>query len=180
LLHGIFKWVEHTIACDDVVTSEGALLHSTLSVSEFTATLHHSFLKLAFVFVTLHPLERTLTIVELTLELTFVRGTISIHGVALSLSLIHAPVSFIFGQNTIIVALTVIDLETVAMSNFLVIYLEIGSWKRCNFSFLFFGYKLLGAAVKVLDIAIVDGSVGFRAEAFKFRGVNHFKIVFVI
>jgi hypothetical protein len=54
-------------------------------VGKFTAAFHHSFPKGASVFVTLHPLKDTLPIVKLIFELTFVGGTISIHGKAVTL-----------------------------------------------------------------------------------------------
>lgn len=90
-------------------------------MSEFTAALHHIFLEGASVLVALHPLVYALAVLNLVLELAFVRATISIHGKAVTVTFVQMEFAFILGQDAIGVTLAVINLKAEPMSNFLVI-----------------------------------------------------------
>jgi hypothetical protein len=57
-------------------------------MGELTTTLHHVLLKRALVLVALNPLVETLAFLDLVFELTFVRTSIGIHSVTVTMTLI--------------------------------------------------------------------------------------------
>ena len=73
---------------------------------------------MAFVFVTLGPLVDTMSLGQVVLEVAVVRRAISIDSEAtLALAVIVLPRALVFGENTVDVALAVIDLESVPMAH---------------------------------------------------------------
>lgn len=93
---------------------------------EFALSLHHAVFEKAFVMVAFRPAICALTVHFVVFEITLVCGAITVNCKALSVFFVVVPGAFILSQNSIAVALAVIDLKSIPLSNFGVSFSQLG------------------------------------------------------
>ena len=83
---------------------------------EYSLTVHLPVSEVALVLMTLCPCEFTRSLHDVFLELALESASISEDREALPVLHVSVPIAFVFGQNAINVASTIIDLQTVTVS----------------------------------------------------------------
>ena len=83
---------------------------------EYSLTVHLPVSEVALVLMTLCPCEFTRSFHDVFLELALESASISEDREALPVLHVSVPIAFVFGQNAINVASTIIDLQTVTVS----------------------------------------------------------------
>ena len=95
---------------------------------KFALAFHHAVFEGAFVLMSFRPDVSALAVHLFVLKITLVSGPVTVNSEALPVSPVQLPPTFVFGQNAVAVALTVIDLKSISMSNFVVSFYQL----RCT------------------------------------------------
>ena len=142
------------------------------SMIELALAIHLSVTESAFVFMTLWPVELTLTIHNVSVETTCVSAAIGEHGRALAMLAISLPGPFVFCHDAVVVSLAIIELESVTMSYHFKLFDSCLSLQSLNLSFIsWHAYfdQLSIRLTKVGNFSIVHRSIFLVPETFVAR-----------
>lgn len=115
----IIERVQEEFILLEQVPSEVAFKLVSIGVSEFTLAVHLSLFECSLVFVTLCPVESPRSVHHILNKSAFVAASICENSCALSMLLVPAPAAFVFSDDSVLVSLARVQLESVAMANHL-------------------------------------------------------------
>ncbi len=132
-------------------------MHATVSISECAVAIHLRLLPLSFVYMPLSPLILANALKFPFLELSGVYRSISVHSSPIvSMSLVFVPESFIFREHAILIPVTAVHVQPVAVTNELPI-ISLSGLRHIT--------RLL---IEVGHLAIVERSIVGESVAFEF------------
>ena len=120
----LIERVDIAVVFLELVSLEVAFQHISTAICmlEFAFSVHLPISEMTLVLVALRPSEDALSIDYVLLPLSLVGPTVLEYSVTNALPHVSVPIALVFCENTIVVACSAIELETVAMSHCLVVF----------------------------------------------------------